>query len=230
MHNGVTAVLQRRPYNPPRSTINGAGGKSDDVSSASNSRTASSQWRRLAITLAALTCAVAIAACGSGSASTSSSSRRMTQAQLQQAALNFAHCMRAHGDPSFPDPTSPREFKFSLSPTSGGSTQSPAFQSAERACRHLLPRGGPDQTAEQPRAHLAAMLAFARCLRSHGFPNFPDPTANGELTRAMVAQAGINLHQPAVLHAGDACVGVTHGALTRADVARAVNNSTAAGG
>jgi hypothetical protein len=38
----------------------------------------------------------------------------------------------------------------------------------------------------------------------------------------MIDAAGINLHQPAVLQAGDACVGVTHGLLTKAAVARFV--------
>ena len=66
------------------------------------------------------------------------------------------------------------------------------------------------------------MLAFARCLRSHGFPSFPDPTSSGELTHEMLASAGIDLHQPAVLQAADACVSVTHGVITRADVARFV--------
>ena len=66
------------------------------------------------------------------------------------------------------------------------------------------------------------MLAFARCIRSHGFPNFPDPTSSGQITHEMVASAGINLHQPAVLQAGDACASVTHGAITKATVARFV--------
>ena len=48
-------------------------------------------------------------------------------------------------------------------------------------------------------------------MRSHGFPSFPDPTSSGQLTHEMLANAGINLHQPAVLQAADACVGVTHG-------------------
>ena len=66
------------------------------------------------------------------------------------------------------------------------------------------------------------MLAFVRCLRSHGFPSFPDPTSSGALTHEMVANAGINLHQPAVLDAGDACVSVTHGYITKVNVARFV--------
>jgi hypothetical protein len=75
------------------------------------------------------------------------------------------------------------------------------------------------QAAHSP-AQTAAMLAFARCIRSRGFRNFPDPTNSGGLTHEMLAQAGINLHQPALVQAADACVGVTHGIITRAIVAR----------
>jgi hypothetical protein len=81
---------------------------------------------------------------------------------------------------------------------------------------------GPSQSAPQSHAQIAATLAFASCIRSHGFPNFPDPTSTGQLTHAMLANAGINLHQPAVLQAGDACVSVTHGVITRAAVANFV--------
>lgn len=132
--------------------------------------------------------------------------------------------MRSHGVPGFPDPTT-RSFKFALTPASGNA-QSPTFRAAVTACQHLLPDGGPQSdTPAQRQARITAALAFARCLRGHGFPNFPDPTSSGELNPEMVTQAGINLHQPAVLRAGDACVGVTHGLLTRADVARAVNGA-----
>jgi hypothetical protein len=137
---------------------------------------------------------------------------------MQQDTVRFAGCMRSHGVPNLPDPTtSPHEFKNALSQNSG----SPAFQSAETACRHLLPGGGPpSQSAAQSQAHTVALLAFARCLRNHGFPNFPDPNTSGQVTHEMLANAGISLHQPAVLQAADACVSVTHGALTKAAVAR----------
>ena len=72
-----------------------------------------------------------------------------------------------------------------------------------------------------------AALAFARCMRARGFPNFPDPTAQGQLTPQMVTAAGIDLHQPALLHAGLACVSVTHGLLTAHDIERAVKMGTA---
>ena len=153
--------------------------------------------------------------------SSSGSGGHPTQAQIQQQqqdAVRFADCMRSHGVPAFPDPTTaPRAFKTAFN------TRAPAFQSAATACRHLLPGGGqPNQSAAHSQAQIAAMLAFARCIRSHGFPNFPDPTSSGQLTHEMVANAGINLHQPAVLQAGDACTSVTHGIITKAIVARFV--------
>jgi hypothetical protein len=174
---------------------------------------------------AALAATAVIAACGSSSPSSSSAtgsgdaSTPAQRQQMEQAAVHFADCMRSHGISDFPDPsTSPREFKNALE------TKSPAFNAALRACQHLLPGGGHRNRGESPRsqAEKAAILAFARCLRSHGFPNFPDPTPSGDVTHEMLAAAGINLHQPAVVRAGDACVGVTHGLITQADVARFV--------
>ena len=153
--------------------------------------------------------------------SSPSSARRPTPAQMRQGqrdAVRFAQCMRSHGVLNFPDPTSPQAFKRSIGASSEGS---PAFQSAQAACMHVLPGGGrPSRSAAQRHAQFVAALAFARCLRSHGFPNFPDPTSSGQITHEMLANAGINLHQPALLHAADACVSVTHGLLTKAGVAR----------
>jgi hypothetical protein len=127
----------------------------------------------------------------------------------------FSACMRTHGAPGFPDPSSPRAFKTAL----GRAT--PALASARTACRHLLPPGGQSgaATAQHPE-RVPGELAFARCLRRRGFPRFPDPTAGGELSHEMLAAAGIDSHSPALVRAADACVGVTRGTITRADVAR----------
>jgi len=152
------------------------------------------------------------AACGGGSSTTAA-----TTTQLN-GPLAYAHCMHHNGVPDFPDPNSsgeiPKDQVIALDPSS------PQFQAAQRACARII--GAPGQTSTQGPAHTAAMLAFARCIRSHGFPSFPDPTSSGQLTHEMVAGAGINLNQPAVLQAGDACVGVTHGVITKAIVARFV--------
>jgi hypothetical protein len=158
--------------------------------------------------------------CGGGSPATA------VTTTSQNGALAYSHCMHAHGVPNFPDPDSsgeiPKQKVVSL-------VDSPQFRPAQSACEYLQPDGGPGQSAGGRQADTADMLAFARCLRSHGFPSVPDPTRSGELTPEMVSQAGINLHQPALLQAADACVSVTHGTLKKADVARALNESNAAG-
>ena len=125
--------------------------------------------------------------------------------------------MRSHGAP-VPDPTvAPRAFKDALA------TQSPAVRSAYTACAHLLPAGrSSSQDTAPSHAQTVALLAFARCLRSHHFPSFPDPTSGGQITREMLATAGIDLHLPALLQAADACTSVTHGVITRAIVANFV--------
>jgi hypothetical protein len=85
-------------------------------------------------------------------------------------ALGFANCMRSNGVLDYPDPG-----------TSGGpqslnriDPNSPTFQAAYKACRKDLTSGGvgpPTPSAGQ----LRFALVFARCLRTHGFPRFPDP-------------------------------------------------------
>jgi hypothetical protein len=130
--------------------------------------------------------------------------------------------MHSHGAPSFPDADSSGAIpKDKIIPLTG----SPRFQAAESACQHVMPAGGlgPENAAQRTPNRLADALAFARCMRDHGFPSFPDPTAHGELTLHTVTAAGIDLHQPALLQAGLACAPETHGLITRAAVERAVN-------
>lgn len=174
--------------------------------------------QRLPIVVAAIGAATAIAACGSHSTHPSGAARPPSQAQVRQDMVSFSRCMRSHGVPDFPDPDSPQRFKAALDPSS---SHAPAFQSAQTACRHLLPASrAPRQSAAQARARVTAALAFARCLRGRGFPRFPDPTSTGEMSHEMLTSAGIDVHRPALLRAADACVSVTHGAITKADVAR----------
>jgi hypothetical protein len=156
------------------------------------------------------------AGCGGGSSTTAASTT------AQSGTLAYAQCMHSHGVPNFPDPTSSGEIpKDKIVPLVG----SPQFQVAERACLHVMPAGGlgPQAPAVPTHTRLADALAFARCMRARGFPSFPDPTKQGQLTAQMVTAAGIDLHQPDLLRAGLACVPVTHGLLTRAAIERAVN-------
>ena len=114
----------------------------------------------------------------------------------------------------FPDPNSSGEIPKEK--VVAAVVSNPQSQAAQRACRHLIPESGlgPPETATPTRTRLADALSFARCMRAHGFPSFPDPTSQGQLTPEMVTAAGIDLHQPKVLRAGLACVPASHGLLT----------------
>lgn len=180
--------------------------------------------RTLQRAVAGFATAALIAACGSGSHAPASSEASgltrlnghlMTIAQANQHLERFAACMTSHGVVGLPDPVAePAAFKHSFN-------TSPTFTSAISACGHLLP-GQETESQGTVRApqQIDAMLGFARCIRGHGFSRFPDPTSNGSVTHEMLAEAGINLHQPALVVAADSCVRVTHGLITRADVAR----------
>ena len=159
------------------------------------------------------------AGCGGGSSTTAATTAAAT---TRNEALAFSHCMHSHGVPNFPDPNSSGQIsKAQVIPL----VSSPQFQPAQRACVRLNPynNGSEAQTPLERRQRTQAGLAFARCMRRRGFPDFPDPTAQGQLSPQMVTAAAIDLHQPAVLNAGLACTSVTHGLLTPAAIRRAVN-------
>ena len=118
--------------------------------------------------LAVAGCVVAVAACGS-----SHTAGTATGARSDSPALQFAGCMRAHGVPSFPDPSGGGGGS-NLSGT-GLNPQSPAFKSAHKACASLAP-GGPSGGVRATESQFLAALKFARCMRVNGFPSFPDPT------------------------------------------------------
>jgi hypothetical protein len=177
--------------------------------------------------LAALT-AVVVAACGGANKPPSASvSGHGSQNSGVKDAYRYADCMRSHGVTKFGDPQvssngNSTSIGFHVDPAITGA---PAFKSAQRTCAHILPAvtGGAPSAAQQ-RAREQAFLAFSRCMREHGFPKFPDPDGQGHLSPAMLSAAGIDLQQPAIKPAAYACVSVTHGLVTKADINQAIAN------
>ncbi len=135
--------------------------------------------------------------------------------------------MRQHGVADFPDPqvtaTAGSVSIRQVAPQSAVS--SPAFQTSQKACRGILPGPQNGRQVDHGGPKKQTLLAFARCLRAHGVNGFPDPNAQGQLTLEMIRTAGVDLHAPGILTAGRACLGVTHGAITMAQLAQAVNGS-----
>ncbi len=86
-----------------------------------------------------------------------------------QQSLAFAKCMRAHGDPAWPDPGPEGAF-----PNNNGSLDrsSPQFKKASAACKRLEPGSPPQAVFQQDYKKL---LKYSACMRAHGMPKFPDP-------------------------------------------------------
>ncbi|HYB31371.1 MAG TPA: hypothetical protein VEF89_32580 [Solirubrobacteraceae bacterium] len=137
---------------------------------------------RFTIILSLLAAALGVAACGSSSPSstaTNSSGGQSSDAGNSKG-LEFASCMRSHGVSNFPDPTNGQiRLQVQQTPNSttvnGVEVNGPAFQSAMTACKSYLPNGGTPSAAQTAKVKAQA-LAMSRCMRSHGVPNFPDPT------------------------------------------------------
>ena len=114
--------------------------------------------------------AMLVVACGGGPPAGSGSGSGQTP---YQQALAYAQCMRSHGVPGFPDPTS--QGLITYGPVDIHSSQ---YLSANKVCQDLLPSGSPLTTA-QKRQDASQALEFARCIRSHGVPDFADPVIAG---------------------------------------------------
>ena len=127
----------------------------------------------VAVAVVAVALAGAAAGCG-GSASTgrpaAASAPRNAAAAWHQVVL----CARAHGMPGLPDPQINASGK-AIFPN--GLT---VPERTRRACQAMFNRLLPNaQNTEPTRAQLAALLRFARCMRSHGIPDWPDPRPDG---------------------------------------------------
>lgn len=125
--------------------------------------------------------ATSLSSAGSSISSSSSASSRPGSSAVAggsttyKKAVAYAQCMRAHGVPNFPDPLPNGGFGLSPSVTGGvGGQVSPQYQAAENACASLSPVG--NLSPHQQRQALSQLLRFSACMRSHGYPSFPDPT------------------------------------------------------
>jgi len=147
--------------------------------------------RTAAVIIAGAALALLAAACGSPSSSGSGTASPGGSAG-SRSAVAFSGCMRSHGLVNYPDPdrngTLPK-----ASPQRLG-VSSTRFSAAQRACQHLLPVTGGSLTAASirqcyladdcPQAlvqhAVAAGRGFARCMRSHGVANWPDPSIDSQ--------------------------------------------------
>jgi len=156
--------------------------------------------------------ALLFAACGGGSpgspgvANLGSATTTTTPAGAEQSgnkatnyadAVSYAACMRTHGVPNMPDPTSNGSFlnqRGTVNGVAGVDPNSSAFQKADKSCSRLLPNGGHLTPAEQQQL-VANALKYVQCLRTHGLPNMPDPITSGGNIALRIPAGGPNSPQ-----------------------------------
>jgi hypothetical protein len=151
--------------------------------------------RRWPLAVLGLGLALALAACGGspdgdrvaslsgGGATGTTNGTAKTAKDPQQAALDFAKCMREHGI-DMPDPQVDEQGRVRVrvgGPGGGARPDPKKLDEAQKACGGLMGGGGdgPGQIDPEERD---AMVAFARCMREHGI-DMPDPTGDGLVMR-----------------------------------------------
>jgi hypothetical protein len=159
---------------------------------------------RAAAIIATAVLALLGTACSRSPASTASGGSSNAEGSTNSpSALAFSACMRAHGIPNFPDPTAGGR-PLQVDAEQLGVSDS-LYQAAEQACRHLLPTGGSlaqlthqcllygdcPPTLMQPLMTL--QRKYAQCMRSHGVPNWPDPSISAKGGRPVFDLGGTGI-------------------------------------
>jgi len=126
--------------------------------------------------------ALALAACGSSQTKTvpslgGGSPQRSAAPGSLAAARAAVGCVRRHGMPGVPDPVLGANGQVTF--PGGAPDLTPAVRSACAAqIRAALP-GGSAQPTESA-SDIQALVRVAACMRTHGFPRWPDPNQRGE--------------------------------------------------
>jgi hypothetical protein len=164
----------------------------------------------LAAALAGATLLAAGCGGGSGQPGTSSGPGPFSVQKMD----SFAACMRGHGMLNFyfsarnntPSPSS-NQFVLSFGgfQVVGVNPQTAQFQSAMKACRHILGIHPPSQAVQHKQFEQA--LKQAACMRSHGYPDWPDPSEgpNGQGIMIPGPPSDVDPNSPQVQKAAKAC-------------------------
>jgi hypothetical protein len=164
--------------------------------------------RRLGLLVGAIPIAVlallAAACAGSPAAAGSGGSPAAGGSSSTPSGVAYSACMRSHGVPSFPDPDANGNLPKGDAQQFGVGTSQ--LRSARRACRRLLPTTGASFQEDAQQCYLAGdcppdlveqiltvQRRYARCIRAHGVPGWPDPTIDSQGRPSFdVSKAGLS--------------------------------------
>jgi hypothetical protein len=151
--------------------------------------------RRTALAAVLAVAALLAAACSGGGGTPVSA-----QLTNYQKALAYSQCMRAHGEPGFPDPQANGSL---LIDGQKDHLNGALMNSANKACQHLMPKA-PPMTSAQQRKVTAQALKFVACMRAHGLPTFPDPHVSSSGIEMQLPK-GLQPNSPVFRAAQQAC-------------------------
>jgi len=114
-------------------------------------------------------------------------------------AVAYSQCIRSHGVSNFPDPVKTPDGGYGYR-TKGVDPNSAAFQAALQACK-ALPSPWNSIGQQLSPIQQRAWLNWAKCIRTHGQPTFPDPTFSGSEVR----DSGLALNSPQLQSSVNAC-------------------------
>jgi hypothetical protein len=186
--------------------------------------------RTAAAVIAAAVLALLAAACSGGSSlADSGGSPHAGGSSSAMSGEPFSVCMRSHGVPRYPDPPSdaPPGFPAAVGSAHDVGVSPSRLQAAERACYHTLPINDtklshlslaqcevvgdcPPTLVQQA---LTQLENYARCMRSHGLPRWPDPTigADGAPVFAIsISKDGFDPYSSDVVAKDRICTRVEH--------------------
>jgi hypothetical protein len=147
---------------------------------------------------------------GGSGAGGSGGQTQSAQQQSQTIWLRFARCARSHGAPNYPDPNIDSQGYASFPDPGQVKQESLQVQGACGAILRQLPASALNSPVTA--AQLRQLRAFARCLRSHGMPTWPDPKPDGTFP-IVGTPLGAGGKSPALISAEQACRQVYSGGL-----------------
>lgn len=148
----------------------------------------------------------------SSTTTTSPSNTTTTPKDPAQLLVEWARCMRSHGDPNQADPavTGNKLISIPWNPAipggyNGTNKGGQGNSGPGQYCRNYLAaaqaalQGGRTEKPPDP----AALVKLSECMRANGVSDFPDPTANGGLV--LPGGPGAYVNNPTFQHASKVC-------------------------
>jgi hypothetical protein len=160
---------------------------------------------RVAAVITVMVAAALLAtACSGSPSSTGSGGAPNAGGSAASQLIAYTQCMRSHGVPDYPGPNSNGQMPKITSGQQVGASDS-RLTAAQGACQAMWPYQAPTQA--QQRQQLTDDLKFAQCMRSHGVPDFPDPTSEPSGPRFVISisRDGFDPHSPQILAKAHAC-------------------------